>query len=48
MKKKMYAVLKAAAMAGTMAKTVSAAAEKIALITMDYIDEHWISLNEVA
>lgn len=34
MKKKMFAVLMAAAMAGTMAMTVSAAGEKIALITM--------------
>ena len=38
----------AAAMAGTMAMTVSAAGEKIALITMDSIDQHWISLNEGA
>ena len=45
MKKKMFAVLMAAAMAGTMAMTVSAAGEKIALITMDSIDQHWISLN---
>ena len=48
MKKKMFAVLMAAAMAGTMAMTVSAAGEKIALITMDSIDQHWISLNEGA
>ena len=40
MKKKMFAVLMAAAMAGTMAMTVSAAGEKIALITMDSIDQH--------
>ena len=38
----------AAAMAGTMAMTVSAAGEKIALITMDSIDQHWITLNEGA
>ena len=45
MKKKMFAVLMAAAMAGTMAMTVSAAGEKIALITMDSIDQHWINLE---
>ena len=48
MKQKMFAVLMAAAMTGTMAMTVSAAGEKIALITMDSIDQHWISLNEGA
>ena len=48
MKKKMFALLMAAAMAGTMAMTVSAAGEKIALISMDSFDQHWISLNEGA
>ena len=49
MKKKMLAVLMAAAMVGSLgAMTVSAAGEKIALITMDSIDQHWISLNEGA
>ena len=31
-----------------MAMTVSAAGEKIALITMDSIDQHWVTLNEGA
>lgn len=50
MKKRTLAVAMAAVMAGTMvmATTAFAEGEKIALITMDSIDQHWISLNEGA
>lgn len=49
MKKRIVAVLMATAMVSSMAAmSVSAAGEKIALITMDSIDQHWISLNEGA
>ena len=50
MKKSTLAVIMAGAMAGSMlaATTSFAADEKIALITMDSIDQHWISLNEGA
>lgn len=56
MKRKLLAVLCAAAMVASMGTTVFAADaevkatgdEKIALITMDSIDQHWITLNEGA
>lgn len=56
MKRKLLAVLCAAAMVASMGITVFAADaevkatgdEKIALITMDSIDQHWITLNEGA
>lgn len=51
MKKKMFALLCSVAMlAGCFAGTtnVFAKGEKIALITMDSIDQHWVTLNEGA
>ena len=55
MKRKLFAVLCAASMVVAMGTTAFAADdvkatgdEKIALITMDSIDQHWITLNEGA
>ena len=55
MKKKLVAAMCAATMVfamGTMAlaeeEVKATGEEKIALITMDSIDQHWISLNEGA
>ena len=51
MKKKVLAVICSMAMAAGCfagATTVFAKGEKIALITMDSIDQHWVTLNEGA
>ena len=48
MKRKILAAVCAMAMAASLTTTVFAADAKIALITMDSIDQHWITLNEGA
>lgn len=50
MKRKMLAALCTLSLAATcmIGATVSAEGEKIALITMDSIDQHWVTLNEGA
>lgn len=48
MKKKVLAAFCALAMAASLTTTVFAADAKIALITMDSIDQHWVTLNEGA
>lgn len=48
MKRKILAAVCAAAMVVSLTSTVLAADAKIALITMDSIDQHWVTLNEGA
>lgn len=48
MKRKILAVACTMAMAVSLTSIVYAADEKIALITMDSIDQHWITMNEGA
>lgn len=48
MKKRTMGLICAVAMTAVFGMTASAADEKIALITMDSIDQHWITLNEGA
>ena len=48
MKKRTMGMICAMAMTAAFCMSVSAADEKIALITMDSIDQHWITLNEGA
>lgn len=48
MKKRTMGIVCAVAMASTLCLSASAADEKIALITMDSIDQHWVTLNEGA
>lgn len=48
MKRKILAAVCALAMAASLTTTVFAADAKIALITMDSIDQHWVTLNEGA
>lgn len=48
MKRRVLAVVCAAAMIASMTTSVFAAGEKISLITMDSVDQHWVTLNEGA
>lgn len=48
MKRKILATACAVVMAASLTSTVFAADAKIALITMDSIDQHWVTLNEGA
>ena len=48
MKRKILAAVCTLAMAASLTTTVFAADAKIALITMDSIDQHWVTLNEGA
>lgn len=48
MKRKILAAVCALAMTASLTSTVFAADAKIALITMDSIDQHWVTLNEGA
>ena len=46
--KKLLTLVLSIALVLTLAATAMAAGEQIALITMDSIDQHWVTLNEGA